>query len=269
MRTYMIDKLKFEYVPVQLKIGALGHVFLGEGLFWGYLNAPNQTDRYRRRVRWEFYTALAYRSPIQLSWEERVVEDERIVFEQVRRAVDWSKPFRRPGLTLRIGKDLHGLTRHEEALSQIPLEYAIALKDDPAPAGTLATIDTEAEFTEPAFALAGGALPETLKAEAPLRIPKGFAAHYSWTEDRDVLLAFIRPVVFQPAGGEASEGPADAGPAGARIELANFPDRKLRYRLYDLAAKKMAAEGEFAKGVTIAVPAGASDLFVVTGMGMK
>lgn len=202
MRTYPIDGQSLEHIAVQFKLAAMGHIFLGEGVFWGFMDGPRQTQRYRERVRHEFYAGLAYRLPLQLTWEERVVEDERIVFEKVRQMVDWSKAFQRPRLVLRVGKDLNVLTRYERALSRIPLEYSFILTDDPAPANALHVLDTQEPFADPAFVSDGGKIPDALKTEMPLLLPKGCAASYSWSEDRRVLLAFVHGGAAAPAQGE-------------------------------------------------------------------
>ncbi len=62
MRTYFIDKQPIESVAAQFRLAALGHVFMAEGIFWGYSGGPTQTDRYRERVRETFYTGLALRN---------------------------------------------------------------------------------------------------------------------------------------------------------------------------------------------------------------
>ena len=106
MRTYHIDRHPPEAIGVQFKIAAMSDVFMAEGLAWGwgtFKDAASNPDHYRRENRRTFYTGLAYRNPIVVTWAERVVEDEQIVFEQVRRTVDWSKPFARPRVALRIG----------------------------------------------------------------------------------------------------------------------------------------------------------------------
>ncbi|MGD0897903.1 MAG: hypothetical protein ABR915_08700, partial [Thermoguttaceae bacterium] len=259
MRTYMIDKLPVEHMGVQLKIGLMGDIFLGEGVFWGYMNAASQTDGYRERIRCEFYTGLSYRNPIQLSWEERVVEDERVVFEQVRREVDWSKPFARPRLAVRMGKDLGELVKYERALGRLPLEYALLGAEDPAPPGTLAVLDSSQPFREPAFAADGGELPDALRRDMPLRLPAGFAANYSWSEDRRLLLAFLRDTTERPA--------ADAAGAQRTVEivLENFPNETLRFRLFDLATKAVAAEGKLRSAYSIKLAARPRYMFLIVG----
>jgi len=207
-RTYFVDRQPLDAVGAQFKLSGLGHLFMAEGLFWGYMGGPTQTQQYRERLRETYYTGLANRCPIMMTWEERVVEDEHAVLKQVCDAVDWSKPFQRPKLAIRVDAkalpDAGGkaLSQYERALSKLPLDYACVWENDPIPPETIHTIDARQPFVEPAFVSEGGQLPETLKAEMPLRLPAGFAASYSWSQDRTALLAFIRD--------------ADSGPAAAR-----------------------------------------------------
>jgi hypothetical protein len=259
-RTYPIDGKPIESVGVAGKLAHLGHLFMGEGVFWGYSGGPRETERYRERVRETFYTSLAYRLPMLLSWEERVVEDERVVFEQVRRAVDWSKPFQRPRLIVKAAPPLkEDLYRYETALTRLPLEYAFVLGNAAVPDGTLHTIDVSAPFQNPAFASDGGKLPDALRADMPLVLPAGFAANYSWTQDRTTLLAFIR----------ATDGARDTQPAPVgqerSIVLRNFPEGTLPYVLYDLASRKAVAKGEFSKTTALKEPPGVRHLFLLVG----
>ena len=178
---------------------------MGEGCFYGFLGGHHQymnpempIDSYRRRVRETIYTGLAHRNPILLTWEERIVEDERDVFEQIRKAVDWTTPFQRPQLAIRVDATLmpvagrQPLFRYEKALAQIPVEAVYVWEDEPVPPGTMATLDARLPFVEPAFVSEGGTLPDELKSRLPLAVPAGWSANYSWSEDRRTLLAFLR-----------------------------------------------------------------------------
>ncbi len=177
MRTYRIEwtmPTAVEPIAVLFKLAALGDLFMAEGLSWlhidpvtkrwrgpsqkwGTLEDPVAMTHYRERIRETFYTGLAYRTAALVSWDERVTEDERIIFEQVRRAVDWSKPFQTPRLAIRLGPGqvpLRGRSKlhaYEKALSSLPLECTYVWQDDPVPPGTLFTIDARQVPVEPAF----------------------------------------------------------------------------------------------------------------------
>jgi hypothetical protein len=199
MRTYRVDGHSAEAPAVAFKLAGLGHVFMAEGLYWGYMRAAAHLGRYRRRVRLTHYTGLALRNPLMMNWEERVVEDERLVFRQVRDAIDWSQGFARARLGIRVGRGLlegagrQRLYRYERALAHLPLESVYLWEDEPAPAGTLHVIDARKPFAQPAFVADGGTLPDELEARMPLRLPPGLLASYSWSEDRRTLLALLRP----------------------------------------------------------------------------
>jgi hypothetical protein len=197
MRTYFIDRKPLEAVGAQFKLAGLGDLFMGEGIFWGYSGGPTETMRYRERIRETFSIGFAHRSPILLTWEARVAEDEHRVLDDVRRRIDWSKPFARSRVAIRAGRESlvdagkMALARYEAAFSRIPLEYACVWEDGEIPRGTLAVLDARRPFAAPAFVSEGGALPDALKADMPLGLPAGFAANYSWSEDRRRLVAFL------------------------------------------------------------------------------
>jgi len=257
MRIYYIP---MESITVTFKLSAMGHIFMGEGLFygllggkWEYMNAGMPIDSYRNRIRHTYYTGLVHRNPILLGWEQRIVEDEQIVFEQVRRAVDWSKPFETPRLAIRVGpnvvKDRAMLHQYDKALLKIPLEYTYIWQDEPVGPGILFTIDARKPFVQPTFVSEGGTLPDALKATMPLGLPEGLVANYSWSQDHRTLLAFVQ--------GTSPQQKASG------IVLQNFPSDELEFQLFDLAAKKSVSQGRFSKTVTIKVPGQAHHFFLL------
>ncbi len=268
MRTYPIDLLEPEHIAVQFKVGAKGDIFLAEGLFWGFMGAPTDIERYRRRVRQTVYTGLVYRCPILFSWEERVVEDERTVFEAVRKAVHWNKRFAQPKLLLRVGQDWEVLHHWQRELSRLPLEYALLLKDEPAPTDAVLVLDADKWPGELKFALQSGPLPEKLKAEMPMRLPMGYSANYSWSEDRRLLLAYIHADdVFFLTGPKPQRAPVvrPGPPPPFVIHLENFPPGKLPFRLYDLETKTVLLQGEVERARQLFPPRRADELLLVVG----
>jgi hypothetical protein len=275
MRTYHIEWLKPqppESVGVQFKLAAMGDLFMGEGCFYGFLGGNHQymnpempIDSYRRRVRETIYTGLAHRNPILLTWEERIVENERIVFEQIRQAVDWSQPFQRPPLAIRVNGKLmpvagrQPLFRYEKALSQVPLEACYVWEDEPVPAGTVATLDARQPFVQPALVSDGGTLPDELKSRLPLVLPAGWAASYSWSEDRRTLLAFLRRF------GTASQEPSRpcAPQTGTGFVLQNFPVETLAVQLVNLATRQTVLRTDFRQTRSLASPAAGNHFFLL------
>jgi hypothetical protein len=275
MRTYHIEWLKPqppESVGVQFKLAAMGDLFMGEGCFYGYLGGNHQymnpempIDSYRRRVRETIYTGLAHRNPILMTWEERIIEDERIVFEQIRKVVDWSQPFQRPPLAIRVNGKLmpvagrQPLFRYEKALSQIPLEACYVWEDEPLPPGTMAALDACQPFVRPAFVSNGGTLPDKLKSRLPLVLPAGWAANYSWSEDSRTLLAFLRRI--DTVG---QDRPRQIAPQTATgFVLQNFPVETLAVQLVDLATRQSVLKTDFRQTRSLASPAKGSHFFLL------
>jgi hypothetical protein len=247
---------------VEFKQAAMGHIFMGEGCFYGFLGGNHQymnvempMDSYRRKIRETIYTGLAHRNPILLTWEERIVEDERAVFDRVCRMVDWSKPFRTPPLALRVGPKLmpvsgrRPLFRHEAALAEMPLESCYVWEDEAPPPGVMFTLDARKRLVEPAFVSAGGQIPDALRAEMPLRLHPGLVANYSWSQDRRTLLAFLRRT--------------DRPKPPSEMVLQNFPDEKVSFVLFGLAAKKAVLQGDFRAKTTLKIPHEEDDLFLL------
>lgn len=206
MRTYFVDNRPPEAIGVQFKLAGLGHLFMAEGCFYGFLGGNHQymnpempVEGYRRRIRLTIYTGLAHRNPLLLTWEERIVEDERIVFENVRRNINWSTAFRTPPVAIRVYPDQmppearETLFRLERKLTQIPVESFYLWEDEPPPPGTQVVIDSRQDIGTVDFASSGGCLPDKIAAQLPLRLPAGWMANYSWSVDGCTLLAFVRP----------------------------------------------------------------------------
>lgn len=218
MRTYFIDGKPPEAIGVQFKLAGMGHLFMAEGCFYGFLGGNHQymdvnmpVDSYRQRIRETIYTGLAHRNPILLTWEERIVEDERIVFDQIRRQVNWSTNWLKPPVAIRVGarqmppEARAALFRYEAELSEIPVEAFYLWEDEPAPPGTAVVIDARKGYQPLGWLGPEGRLPETIARHLPLRLPAGWAANYSWSEDRRTLLAFLRKLT-DAATWSAEEG---------------------------------------------------------------
>ena len=283
MRTYHIDRLPQEHVGVEFKLAAMGHIFMGEGCFYGFLGGNHQymnpqmpIDSYRQRTRQTIYTGLAHCNPILLTWEERIVEDEQIVLSRICRAVDWSKRFQTPPLAIRVNAKLmpvsgrDPLAKYEKALSSLPLECRYLWEDEPVPPGVIYTIDAREPFIAPAFASEGGKLPDALKANTPLVLPPGFSANYSWSEDRRTLLAFIRRNEgWLGLNGVKPQDPARLGHASlspshpTALRLQNFPAEAFSFQLFDLAKKEVIRQGTFRVATVLDIPASSREWFLL------
>lgn len=119
---------------------------------------------------------------------------------------------------------------YEEALAQLPLNSMYLWEDEPAPDGVPCTLDARQPYVAPRWESDGGALPDTLKERMPLSLADGWSAVYSWSSDHHTLLAYV----YQ------------SGPSGSpALVLKGFPVGRLPFRLFGLAAKKIASEGTF------------------------
>jgi hypothetical protein len=286
-RSYFVERLDIplEAATTLFKLARIAQCFMSEGLSWsdyptqnrrswGDLDNPRNLALYRLRCRQDLYTGLAYRLPIILTWDEHVVEDERIVFEQVRRLVDWSQPFRVPPLAVRVGQALlppHAkssapLWQCEIALAARPLETVYVWEDEPIPAGVLHTLDARRGLPNLAFASEGGTLPDTLKDQMPLCLPEGMTANYSWNADGRTLLAFLRKKgqeqLVQKATPSECLQRLPAKPVG-EVRLQNLPRGRLTYRLYDLASKKVVSRAEFDRSLGLRMPEDGWDFFLL------
>lgn len=241
VRSYFVDHRPPEAIGVEYRIAAMGHLFMAEGCFYGYLGGnlhmgPEMPIRaYRRRVRETMYTGFALRTPLLWTWEERVVEDERRVMAEIRQLVDWSKPFRTPPLAIRVSAELmpadrrEPLYRMEDLLSQVPISSIYLWEDEPAPSGVQAVWDARQPAEETQMRILVEEWANLLADELPLQLEPGWACTYSWSEDGTTLLAFLRA--------------KDSNhPARARLRLRHLPSVSLLCRLYDLERGQMVEE---------------------------
>jgi hypothetical protein len=152
-----------------------------------------------------------------------------------------------------VGTDLGVLARYEQALSKLPLEYTFILKGDPVPPGALHVIDTQGAFEEPRFVSDGGKIPDVLKACMPLRLPPGWTASYSRSEDRATLLAYLHDTGERPAGADAK----------AVLTIQDLPQGPVHVRLYNLVEKTMISEDSNVKAGTITRTIRGPDLFLL------
>ena len=255
-------------------------MYVGEGC-WPRYCIPDKrgwygTRRYRVRVRDLVYIGLVGRCPIIHTWDEVTSEDERIVFEQVRRAVDWSQPFRPPPITLRAGPNTltpkagnpayASAVKYAAALARLPLDYAVRWRKNPAPKGTLKEIDADS-YVEPKFVSGGGTIPDAVKVQMPLRISPGYSANYTWSADGRTLIAYVRNTQSYGKGpGEWNRADFHRRhdkPADLTIALQNLPDESLRCRIYDLEMKKAIKEVAVRRAASFALGRTASDYVVL------
>ncbi|MBI3987278.1 MAG: hypothetical protein HY343_10175 [Lentisphaerae bacterium] len=289
-RSYWIgEDIKPEVdLGLEYKVMQLGEVFMGE-FCWSYppFYAAFQnkvgghyacrrtwtgTQRYRNRLRDTLYLGLVHRCPFILSWDEAVAEDERVIFDRVRQQVDWAQPFMNPKVALRVdGGNLSGegrknLARYEEYFMHVPLSYRLLPPGSGRPDGVIAEIDARNPFQAPAFASAGGRLPDSLKDDLPLEIAEGYGASYLWSDDRHTLLAYVfnttrwHMLPPLPLAGAIHRMPEAAD---LNVTISNLADRDHACFLYDLNGKILAKKTKLRRSGNLNIGATDKDYFLL------
>lgn len=128
-----------------------------------------------------------------------------------------------------------------------------------------ALIDARGPFVEPCFESEGGFLPENLKLMIPLEVSEGYSANYLWSEDKKTFLAYIRNSGNYSKKEIRLGGEIHRIPTSLDLKLVpkNFPDKKLKYKLYDLVEKQLCQKGEFSKEIYLNAGNTKNDFFVL------
>lgn len=284
-RTYWIgEEIEPEIdLGIEFKFLQLGPYFMGEGCwpcpplyarFTGKTGTWAGTARYRRRVRDSVYLGLIHRLPLILTWEEQQTEDERIVFDEVRRRVDWAQPFLTSAVAVRVasehvlGEGRRLLAGYERFFSALPLAYrycaaspAAAMSDD------TVVFNAEDPVKRLAWTAAGGKLPEALRSLMPIRVTAGYRASYLWSEDRRTLLAYVYNsgdhFTVEAPGTLAGKIHRQPKPVEFNLALANLPPQPLEYRVYSLNQKKCLVSGRLEQSVAVPLGQTEDDYFVL------
>jgi hypothetical protein len=214
--------------------------------------------------------------PILDTWDEAIAEDEpiaedeHIILRQVRERVDWDQPWMDPKVVIRVddwsaGEGRGDMIKYEAFFARMPLAYRYILPEAPDPHGAAVLLDGQKPYQEPRFRSSGGVLPDELKERIPFLLSDGYCASYLWSKDRKTLLAYVyntthhteRPLWIS---GRFHRMP---GPAELTLKLQNLPAEDLKYRLYDLNAKKFSKEGRVAKTASFELGMTDKDYFVL------
>ena len=154
------------------------------------------TPEYATHLRDSVYLGFSTRLAMIVTWDEKLFEDERLIFRQARSLVNWDQKFRRPNVGL-LGHDdnIQGAKRkvysdYEKAFRELGIDYCI-LSDRMRPFPTGMIIYDSAAFEAPAYQSAGGRLADTLKATIPVAAGAGYFVNYAWSEDSATLLAYF------------------------------------------------------------------------------
>ncbi len=154
------------------------------------------TPEYATHLRDSVYLGFTTRLAMIVTWDEKLFEDERVIFKQARSLVNWDQKFRRPSVGL-LGHDdnIQGAKRkvytdYEKAFRKLGIDYSI-LSDRMRPFPTGMVVYDTAAFEAPAYQSAGGRLPDQLKAAIPVAASTGYFVDYALSVDGATLLAYF------------------------------------------------------------------------------
>jgi len=288
-RTYAIaGRFLPEYdLGVEMKLYQLGRLSMAEGS-WGASNIyaafhhhaledgwPDESwvgsDLYRVRLRDSLYLGLAHRLPKMVTWEEQIAEDEHRLIPVIRKHVDWTKPFQTPGVAVKLASDdisaehREVLVQYEKAFSHLDLSYLLLHHDDPTPSDVEVVFDASAPYIEPFFASAGGTVPDKLKGSRPLIVTGNYALNYTWSRDRNTLLAYVYNVAghFERSLPLAGRFYRKALPVELKIQIQSLPKRALKLRLYDVNEQNVHTEADITGDTTLDIGRTSHDYFVL------
>lgn len=217
---------------------ALLHHELGDSL--GCADTWTGTQRYRLRIRDSVYLGLVHRLPIIMMWDEHSVEEERTVFDQVRRQVDWDVEWRvSPAIRIDesnvAGDGRKNLARFEEFFARQAIPYRLVTNDD----------DVIGDAREPFVE------PDVDPSASPIQVSGGWSASYTWSVDGSTLIAYVINSTehiehAQPLAGRWHRAPREID---LRLQVRHLPDRPLVVRVFDLETQSEVAtrsvRGEF------------------------
>jgi hypothetical protein len=262
-------------LAIELKFLQLGDYFMGEGSwpcphlykrFMGQEDTWCGTEFYRRRLRDNLYLGLIHRIPLLITWGEQHAEDERIVFRQVRDAVDWSQAFLQAPVAIRVdgtnvGSGPDGsdgrlvLEKYEAFFSALPLMTSYVQPGDPEPDG-VTMLDATESYTAPtltddankAFRMrqpfgsyTAPTLIDDVLSSGPLRVSADYRASYLWSADRQTLIAYFynctNHIVRDGHVYLAGNLHRMPEPVACTIDLQNFPAQPLLCQVFSLNEK--------------------------------
>ena len=229
------------------------------------------TAYYRTHIRDTIYIGMTERIPIMMTWDEKVTEDERFVFHEARKLVDWDQRYQQPGVAL-LAYDSNMVNgkrgtygEYERAFRKLGVNYRIVSERmRPFPSG-LVVYDTLQPFEQPAFQAEGGRMPDALRKSIPVRTGSGYYASWCWSEDRKTLLAYFYNVTghvkqdffISPLYHRVPEETA------FDCQLTYAVAARLTWRLYDLNDKVLLRKESTADFTGVTLPATRHDFLLL------
>lgn len=196
------------------------------------------SEIYRLNVRTSIYMGLVARQPLLVTWDEQFTEDERIIFEQVRRKIRWETKLMEPQIGILISDSLFQPKHHKIAAqyerfftTTYPVDYKY-ISDSQKFKGSV--IDIKNGFDTPR-------LPASIKSY--FTVSPGYAVTYTITADTSQILAFIYNVTNHK-NYKVEYSYIHRLPESTDLKLSTHGlTGNFNYQIYDLDDKKLIKSG--------------------------
>jgi hypothetical protein len=157
------------------------------------------------------------------------------------------------------------LAQYEDIFSAWPLATRYLLPDAPVLKGTQLIIDGREDFSPPAFVSDGGAIPDVVRSTMPLSLSKDYRASYTWSQDRQTLLAYVYNATAHlecphHLGGRFHRLPRQTP---LEIRLQHFPTTNLTTQVYNLTSKTRLLKEGFSREWSLDLGKTDGDFFVL------
>lgn len=223
-------------------------------------------DEYRYSVRDWVYFGLVSRMPLIVTWDETFTEDERIVFNEVRKLINWNQPFEKPTIAILIDdykkSDRKVYGKFERLFSHLAIDYRfVEKKSDSKPGDWL--IDPSQPFDTIKYSKLSN-FPVKIKNQIPFSLSGNYSTHFSISSDHRSLIGYIFNKTNYATTGYYLGGNFNRMPLPSLFELSmkNIPEN-LNYRLYDLDSKKVIFQGKTGKNLKLKIEDTKADFVLV------
>ncbi len=220
-------------------------------------NSWTGSEIYRINLRTSIYMGLVARQALLVTWDEHFTEDERIVFEQIRKQIQWNKKLMEPKVGILISDSLFK-TKFQKIATQYERYFTATYPID------YKYIEEGSKFKGVVFDLMKPFSPPVLPPSVKnyFEVSPGYAVSYSVTEDGSQLLAYVYNITnHKNYSVEYSYIHRLPNPADLKITSKNLTGN-YQYQIYDLDDKKLVKEGS-GKDVEFSKEGTKHDYFVI------
>jgi hypothetical protein len=149
-------------------------------------NTWTGTEIYRTNLRTSIYMGLVARQSLLVTWDEQFTEDERLVFDQIRKQIRWDKKLKQPDVSILITDSLFKTdflktaSKYERYFTtDFPVGYRF-ITDTTNCKGFVINIMNEFEIPQ---------LPNSIRPF--FKLSEDYAVTYTVTEDNSQIMAYI------------------------------------------------------------------------------